>query len=74
MHAIRPDGRVLLGALLAFVCALAVAAAAPSLPDIDLGGGGSAAPAAAPAQPTTTTEPVWATDPLAPPALLRAGR
>jgi hypothetical protein len=68
MHAIRPDRGVLLGALLAFICALAAAAAAPSLSDVDFGGGGDAA---AKTSTTQTAEPVWATDPLAPPALLR---
>jgi hypothetical protein len=72
MHAIHPDRRVLLAALVAFVCALAAAAAVPSLPELEFGGGGAAAPASAPAQTATpTTDPVWAKDPVAPPALLR---
>jgi hypothetical protein len=72
MHAIHPDRRVLLGALVAFLCALVAAAAAPSLPDVDLGG--ASAPAPEPVTQHQTGAPTWVTDPLAPPALLRDAR
>ena len=73
MHAIHPDRRVLLAALVAFIGALAAAAAVPSLAELDFGGGGATtAPPSVPVEsPTPATEPVWATDPIAPPALLR---
>jgi hypothetical protein len=70
MHAIHPDRRPVLAAVLALMLALVLAlAAAPSLSDLDLGGSG-----AAPVTAETPANPVWATDPLAPPALLREAR
>ena len=72
MHAIHPDRRVLLAALVAFLFALMAAVAAPSLNEIELGGG--SAPAASSSGRAEASEPVWATDPVAPPALLRDAR
>jgi hypothetical protein len=71
MHAIHPDRRPVLAAVLALMLALVLAlAAAPSLSDLDLGGGGTASPVTT----ETPANPVWVTDPLAPPALLREAR
>lgn len=67
MHALpsHPRHPVLFGLLVLLVALLAMAAAAPELGTLDFSiGGGEASPASAPA---VTTEPLWATDPLAPP-------
>jgi hypothetical protein len=70
MHAIHPDHRPVLAAVLAVVLAFVLAlAAAPTLSDLDWGGS-----TAAPVTADTPANPVWATDPLAPPALLREAR
>ena len=72
MHAIHPDRRPALAAVLALVLVFVLAlAAAPSLSDLDLGGS-AAAPVTEPQ--STPASPAWATDPLAPPALLREAR
>ena len=73
MHAIHPDRRPVLAAVLALLLAFVVTlAAAPSLSDLDLGGS-AAAPVTAETQ-AAPANPVWASDPLAPPALLREAR
>ena len=70
MHAIHPDHRPVLAAVLAVVLAFVLAlAAAPTLSDLELGGSASA-----PVTAETSANPVWASDPLAPPALLREAR
>lgn len=75
MHAIRPDRRVLMAALVALVCGLAALVAAPSLSDLELGGSGGGAVPAEPARTVSSdAAPAWATDPLAPPSLLRERR
>jgi hypothetical protein len=68
MHALHLDHRVLLAGLLAFLLAV-VAWAAPGLGDLSLGRGGSAPVTAEPAKGPIA--PVWVSDPVAPPALLR---
>jgi len=75
MHAIHPDRRPVFAALLALVVAFVLAlAAAPSLTDLDIGGS-AAAPVTADTHPAAAApEPVWVSDPLAPPALLRDAR
>jgi hypothetical protein len=73
MHAIHPDRRPVLAAVLALLLAFVLAlAAAPSLSDLDLRGS-AVAPVTAETQ-ATPASPVWASDPLAPPALLREAR
>jgi hypothetical protein len=73
MHAIHPDRRPVLAAVLALVLAFVLTlAAAPSLSDLDLSGS-APAPVTAETQ-SAPANPVWATDPLAPPALLREAR
>jgi hypothetical protein len=70
MHAIHPDRRPAIAAVLALVLAFVLALAiAPSLSDLDVGGS-----PAAPVTVDTPANPVWASDPLAPPALLRETR
>lgn len=73
MHAIHPDRRPVMAAVLALALAFVLALAiAPSLSDLDVGGS-AATPATANTGPTPAN-PVWASDPLAPPALLRDAR
>jgi hypothetical protein len=71
VHAIHPDPRLLLAALVALLLAVAALAASPLLSDVELGGGSP--PVAERAQPVAgpSAPPAWAADPLAPPPLLR---
>ena len=73
MHAIHFDRRPLVAALGALALTGATAAGAAALSEIDLGGGEAATPAPVtlPAPPAPSTRPVWVTEPLAPPALMR---
>ena len=75
MHAIHPDHRPVLAAVLALALTLVLAlAVAPSLSDLDVGGSGAAPVTSGAPSTAASPEPVWATDPLAPPALLREAR
>ena len=71
MHAVHPDPRLVLAALVTLLLVVLALAAAPELGDMELSGGRP--PVTGEPQPTTGPEPppAWASDPLAPPALLR---
>jgi hypothetical protein len=72
MHAIHSDHRLVPAAVLALVLAFLLALAiAPSLGDLDIGGSSGDPVTVDSALPASSSQPVWATDPLAPPALLR---
>ena len=73
MHAIHFDRRPLVAALGALALTGGTAAGAAALSQVDLGGDEAASPAPVtlPAPPTPATGPVWVTEPLAPPALMR---
>ena len=71
MHAIQPDPRVMLAALVALLLALVALAATPSLPEVNLGGSTAVPPASEAPVTGPVPPPAWATDPLAPPALMR---
>ena len=75
MHAIHFfDRRPLVAALGALALTGVTAAGAAALSQIDLGGDerASTAPAASlPTPPAPSTQPVWVTEPLAPPAIMR---
>lgn len=68
------DRRPFVAALGALALTGATAAGAAALSEVDLGGGEAArapAPITLPAPPAPSTQPVWVTEPLAPPALMR---
>jgi len=67
MHALHFDHRVLLAGLLAF-CFAVVAWGAPGVGELSFGGGGAPVTAEPMKGPLA---PVWVSDPVAPPALLR---
>lgn len=74
MHAIHFDRRPLVAALGALALTGATAAGAVALSGVDLGGAGdvrSPAPVTLPEPPAPSMQPVWVTEPLAPPALMR---
>ena len=74
MHAIHFDRRPLAAALGALALTGTVAAGAAAISEVDLGGdaaGRAPAPVSLPAPPAPSTQPVWVTEPLAPPALMR---
>ena len=74
MYAIHFDRRPLVAALGALALTGAVAAGAAAISEIDLGGDravSSPAPVSLPSPPAPSTQPVWVTEPLAPPALMR---
>jgi hypothetical protein len=75
MHVIHPDRRAVMAAVLALALAFLLAlVAASSLSDLDVGGG-RAAPVTVETRSTpAVSDPVWMSDPLAPPALLREAR
>jgi hypothetical protein len=73
MHAIHHDRRPLLAAVLALALALVLALAlAPSLSGLDVGGSAPVTADNRPASPAA--DPVWVSDPVAPPALLHGAR
>ena len=73
MHAIHPDPRVLLAALVALVLALVALATAPTLSGVELGGGGTqaVAPTESRAVKGPVPPPAWASDPFVPPSIMR---
>ena len=74
MHAIHfSDRKPFVAALGALALTGATAAGAAALSQVDLGGDEaiSPAPVTLPAPPAPSTAPVWVTEPLAPPALMR---
>ena len=75
MHAIHFDRRPLVAALGALALTGATAAGAAALSQVDLSGGDESArapaPVTLPSPPAPSTQPAWATEPMAPPALMR---
>jgi hypothetical protein len=72
MHAIHPDPRVVLAALVALLLVLVALATAPTLSDVELGGGAQAvAPSEPPAVKGPVPPPAWASDPFLPPSIMR---
>jgi hypothetical protein len=64
-------GRVTLLAALLTLCVVALLALAADTGSDDVSGSSPARPAEVVGAPQPVSEPVWVTDPLAPPALLR---